>query len=178
MASVNDSTGFFPPRTEPTQEQIDANMTKVLEVQHNAQTLHGKRPFAGILVGPDHTTVLLIHQSVSHVDHAEASLARLASLHFSQPYLWTCTMYSTWEPCAMCTATIYWANIGRVIYGASNDQLLDLTGRGNKENMTMSWTSREIVKGGQKEIEVVGPLEGWDKKVMEDADIYWSKTRK
>lgn len=153
-------------------------MTKVLELQHNAHTLHGKRPFAGILVGPDHETVLLLHQSVSHVDHAEASLARLAANHYSQPYLWTCTMYSTWEPCAMCSATIYWANIGRVIFGASNDQLLDLTGRFNKENMTMSWTCEQIIKGGQKETFVVGPLDSWDKKVMEDADIYWSELRK
>lgn len=90
-------------------------MTRVLAIQTAARCLHGKRPFAGLLVGPDHTTVLLSHQSVSHVDHAEASLARVASLHFSQAYLWGCTMYSTWEPCAMCAATIYWANIGRVI---------------------------------------------------------------
>lgn len=78
----------------------------------------------------------------------------------------------------MCSATIYWANIGRVVFGASNDQLLDLTGRFNKENMTMNWQCKEIIKGGQKDIQVVGPLEGWDKKVMEDADIYWSKIRK
>lgn len=90
-------------------------MAQAVSVQTAARSLHGKRPFAGILVGPDHTTVLLQHQSVSHVEHAEASLARLASLHYSQRYLWQCTMYSTWEPCAMCAATIYWANIGRVV---------------------------------------------------------------
>lgn len=77
----------------------------------------------------------------------------------------------------MCSATIYWANIGRVVFGASNEQLLDLTGRGNKENMTMHWTCPEIIRGRQKDILVVGPLDSWDKKVIEDADIYWSKTR-
>lgn len=80
-------------------------MTDVLALQTAARSQHGKRPFAAVLVGPDHAAVLLRHQSVSHVDHAEASLARLASLHYSQAYLWTCTLYSTWEPCAMCAAT-------------------------------------------------------------------------
>jgi hypothetical protein len=28
-----------------------------------------------------------MHQSVSHVDHAESSLARLSSSHYSQAYL-------------------------------------------------------------------------------------------
>lgn len=58
-------------------------MTKGLALQTSARAQHGKRPFAGILVGPDHTTVLLLHQSVSHVDHAESSLARLAASHYS-----------------------------------------------------------------------------------------------
>lgn len=62
-------------------------MSKVLALQNFARTQHDKRPFAAILVGPDHGTVLLMHQSVSHVDHAEASLARLSSLHYSQAYL-------------------------------------------------------------------------------------------
>ncbi|KAF3762770.1 cytidine deaminase-like protein [Cryphonectria parasitica EP155] len=170
---------FFPPRTQPSREQIDANMAEVLALQATARSEHGKRPFAGILVGPDHKTILLRHQSVSHVDHAESSLARLSSLHYSQAYLWQCTLYSTWEPCAMCAATIYWANIGRVVFGASNDTLFKLTGAGNRENFTMKWGCAEVVGGGQKDVEVVGPLvvEGWEEKVVADADLYWSKVR-
>lgn len=148
-------------------------MSKVVAIQTAARSVHSKRPFAALLVGPDHTTVLLQHQSVSHVEHAEASLARLAALHYSQPYLWTCTLYSTWEPCAMCAATVYWANIGRVVFGASNEALLALTGQGNSENFTMRWGCAEVIAGGQKQVHVVGPLEGWEKKVVDDADVYW-----
>lgn len=198
-------------------------MTQVLALQAAARSEHAKRPFAAILVGPDHETVLLRHQSVSHVEHAEASLARLASVHYSQAYLWTCTMYSTWEPCAMCAATsmfyfymrlllslsilssrlqcfilswtrsltsltedipnvfwgktAYWANIGRVIFGASNDRLMELTGAGNGENFTMRWGCAEVIGGGQKETEVVGPLADWEDKVSGDADLYWAGIR-
>lgn len=152
-------------------------MTKVLALQTTARHLHAKRPFAALLLAPDHTTVLLSHQSVSHVDHAESSLARLASSHYSQAYLWTCTLYSTWEPCAMCAATIYWANIGRVVFGASNETLMTLTGQGNRENFTMRWGCGEVILGGQKEVEVLGPLEGWEARVREDADLYWRTVR-
>lgn len=41
----------------------------------------------------------------------------------------------------------------------------------------MRWECAEVIKGGQKDVEVVGPLEGWEEKVVEDADIYWKVVR-
>lgn len=79
----------------------------------------------------------------------------------------------------MCSATIYWANIGRLVYGASNEELYKLTGPKNKENFTMKWNCREIIAGGQKDVDIMGPLTGtWEEKVVEDADGYWSVVRK
>lgn len=74
--------------------------------------------------------------------------------------------------------TAYWANIGRVVFGASNDRLMELTGAGNGENFTMRWRCAEVIGGGQKEVEVVGPLAGWEDKVSEDADLYWAEVRR
>lgn len=145
-------------------------------VQRRATSM-GKRPFVAILVAPDNTTVLLTHQSIDHVNHAESSLARLASSHYSQSYLWTCTLYSTWEPCAMCTSTCYWANIGRVVYAASEVKLGELTGHGNEENMTMAMPCREVLKGSQKDIDIIGPLLGWEDVVAEQSDEYWKPLR-
>ena len=76
-------------------------MESVLAVQRRALTM-GKRPFAALLLAPDNDEVLLTHQSVSHAEHAESSLARLASVHYTQEYLWRCTLVSTWEPCVSC----------------------------------------------------------------------------
>lgn len=78
----------------------------------------------------------------------------------------------------MCAATCYWANVGRVVFGAGNEALLRLTGEGNEENFTMRWGCAEVVAGGQKEVEVVGPLEGWEGRVVEDADLYWAEVRR
>jgi tRNA(Arg) A34 adenosine deaminase TadA len=178
MSTPKPATVFPPRPSEPTPDQIKVNIEAALTVQRRAMQ-HGKRPFASVLIGPDNSTVLLSHQSVDHVNHSEASLCRLAASHYTQAFLWTCTLYSTWEPCAMCTATLYWSNIGRVVYAASNDQLGELTGKGNEENFTMEWGTRDVLKGcPQKDIQVWGPLDGLDKVVMKEADVYWAETRR
>ncbi|OCL13966.1 cytidine deaminase-like protein [Glonium stellatum] len=168
---------LFPPRPpEPTTEQVNAGLNACLRVQKLA-SLQGKRPFAAILIGPDNSRVLLTHFSISHVEHAEASLARLAASHFTPEYLWTCALYSTWEPCAMCAATCYWANIGRVIYAASEEKLLELTGKGNEENFTLSLPCKELFEKGQKEVQIWGPVAGIEEEVVEESDKYWKPIR-
>lgn len=96
---------LFPLRTPPTPSQIEAGINACLEVQRRAVT-QGKRPFAAVLLGPDNETVLLSHQSIDQVNHAESSLARLAYSHYKKEYLWRCTLISTWEPCAMCSGML------------------------------------------------------------------------
>ena len=77
----------------------------------------------------------------------------------------------------MCTATCYWANIGRIVYAASETQLAELTGQGNEENMTMAMTCRKVIEGSQKEIEIIGPLDGLDSVVVRESDVYWKPLR-
>lgn len=58
----------------------------------------------------------------------------------------------------MCAGTIYWTNIGRVAYAASEEALKKLTGKGIGENPTMNLPCRTVFGVGQKEIEVWGPV--------------------
>ncbi|KAK6432994.1 hypothetical protein LTR95_010835 [Oleoguttula sp. CCFEE 5521] len=168
---------LFPPRPpQPDESQIAAAMDALMVVQERA-TAMGKRPFTALLLAPDNTTVLLTHQSIDHVNHAESSLARLASSHYPEPYLWQCTLFSTWEPCAMCVATCYWANIGRIVYAASEVDLAKLTGEGNEENMTMAMPCRDVLKGSQKDVQILGPLEDWSAVVIKQSDEYWRPVR-
>ena len=170
------SSYSLPPFNTPlTPAQLDAAFQKCLDLQKTGVTLHSKRPFAALLLAPDKNSILLTHLSISHVQHAEAELARLASIHYSQAYLWDCTLISTWEPCAMCTGTIYWANIGRLIYAASEEDLNKLTGAGNGENMTMSLPCREVLKRGQKAVDVVGPVKPWDEMVIKESRNWWKE---
>ncbi|OTA91203.1 hypothetical protein M434DRAFT_397368 [Hypoxylon sp. CO27-5] len=176
-SAAGTTPNLFPERKPMTPAQIASGIQAALTVQRRAVAF-GKRPFAAVLIGPDNDEVLLTHQSVDQVNHAESSLARLAYKHYPKEYLWQCSLFSTWEPCGMCTATIYWAHIGRIVFAGSNDQLYELTGPGNKENFTMDWHTRDVLKGcPQKNIEVIGPLEDEGMIVVEESDKYWSKTR-
>lgn len=117
----------------------------------------GRHPFGALLVGPDDETVLLEQGNVDSINHAEAVLAREAAHRFDARTLWRCTLVSTVEPCAMCAGTLYWAHIGRLVYGLEESALLAMTGA-HPENPTLALPCRELFARGQKAIEVIGPV--------------------
>ena len=117
----------------------------------------GHHPFGALLVAPDHETVLAEHGNVDSVDHAESVLARAAARDHPPELLWSCTLYTTVEPCCMCAGTQYWANIGGLVYGMDERALLAITGA-DPRNPTMDLPCREVFARGQKAIRVWGPV--------------------
>jgi tRNA(Arg) A34 adenosine deaminase TadA len=121
----------------------------------------GTHPFGAILAGPD-GEVLLEQQNAYLPDHdmtghAERVLATRASTSLSPSFLRECTMYASAEPCAMCAGAIYWAGIGRLVYGMSEHALKALTGN-HDENPTLDLPCRVVFAAGQRPVEVIGPL--------------------
>ena len=132
----------------------------------------GHHPFGAILVAPDNETVLLAQGNVDTVNHAEAVLIRTAVTNFSADYLWNCTLYTTVEPCAMCAATQYWANIGRLVFGLSEARLLELTGN-HPENPTLNLPCREVFERGQKALAVQGPIPEVEAEIANVHQRFW-----
>ncbi|MFD2016126.1 deaminase [Vibrio olivae] len=66
-------------------------------------------------------------------------------------------MYISAEPCAMCAGAIYWAGVGRVVYGLSEEKLKSITGN-HPENPTLALPCRTVFDSGQRKVEVIGPL--------------------
>lgn len=54
--------------------------------------------------------------------HAEMQAFTAASDFIGGKYLKDCTLYVTLEPCQMCAGASYWTQIGRIVYGAKDDQ--------------------------------------------------------
>jgi tRNA(Arg) A34 adenosine deaminase TadA len=134
---------------------------------------NGAHPFGAVLIAPDHETILLEAGNVSTVRHAENELARAGADRFESDYLWQCTLVTNFEPCVMCTGTIYWANIGRIVYGVPESALLQLTGD-HEENPTLDMPCREIIKAGPKMIEVLGPFSEVEAEVLELHRGFWN----
>ena len=139
---------------------------------------NGNTPFGAVLV--DENGNIVMEQGNAERDlhdataHAERMLASRASQPFSKEVLWKCTLYTTFEPCCMCTGAIYWANIGRIVYGLTEKKLLELTGSDEK-NPTFDISCRTILAAGQKDIEVLGPFEEIASAVEEVHEGFWNK---
>lgn len=138
---------------------------------------HGNTPFAALLVDGE-GNILMEQENIEITEkictgHAEATLAARASHEYSREFLKDCTLYSTAEPCAMCAGAIYWAGIGRVVYGMTERRLLELTGS-NEQNPTFDLPCREVFARGQKEIEVVGPIAEVEEEAAKVHEGYWN----
>lgn len=54
--------------------------------------------------------------------HAEMQAITSAADYLGGKYLQDCTLYVTLEPCIMCAGAIGWAQMSRVVYGASDER--------------------------------------------------------
>ena len=52
--------------------------------------------------------------------HAEMQAITAAANYLGSKYLNECTLYITLEPCVMCAGACFWAQLGKLIYGASD----------------------------------------------------------
>jgi len=156
----------------PTLAQMLRHLRRANAVAQRALTM-GRHPFGAVLVGPDHETVLGEQGNIDSVNHAEATLARTAASNHPADVLWHSTLYTTFEPCAMCAGTIYWAHIGRVVYGASEEALLALTGN-HAENPTLALPCREVFARGQKAVHVIGPFAELETELTEPHHGFWT----
>jgi len=79
-------------------------------------------PFGAVVVR-DGEVVAAAHNMVLKTQdptaHAEVLAIRRAASKLNRFDLSDCEIYSTCEPCPMCLAAIYWANIRKVSYGCT-----------------------------------------------------------
>jgi tRNA(Arg) A34 adenosine deaminase TadA len=134
------------------------HLERAIELSRQSRA-NGNHPFGALLV-LEGKIVLEAKNSVGTTGdatgHAETNLVRLASTKFSRSDLAQTSLYSSCEPCAMCSGAIYWAGIGRLVYALSEDRLYAITGS-NPENPTMRLPCREVFIRGQRKIEILGP---------------------
>jgi len=54
--------------------------------------------------------------------HAEMQAITSAANFLGGKYLHNCTLYVTLEPCQMCAGALYWSQISRVVFGATDEE--------------------------------------------------------
>lgn len=73
--------------------------------------------------------------------HAEMQAITAAANFLGGKYLTNCTLYVTLEPCQMCAGALYWSQISKIVYGASDDT------RGFKTLGTTLHPKTEVISG-------------------------------
>lgn len=71
----------------------------------------------GRIIARGHNSTELLHDVTAH---AEMIAITSAAQAIGGKYLTDCTLYVTLEPCVMCAGALAWAQIGRIVYGASD----------------------------------------------------------
>ena len=131
----------------------EALLRRAFDVARRARE-GGDHPFGSVLADADGQVLLEQGNGYSsegrdRTAHAERVLATNASRAYDLEFLRRCTLYTSAEPCAMCAGAIYWAGIGRVVYGQSEKGLKEQTGA-HEENPTLDLPCEIVFKAGQQ----------------------------
>ncbi|MDD5152332.1 MAG: nucleoside deaminase [Flavobacterium sp.] len=73
--------------------------------------------------------------------HAEMQAITAAANFLGGKYLTGCTLYVTLEPCQMCAGALYWSQISKIVFGASDEN------RGFEKMNTQLHPKTTVVRG-------------------------------
>ncbi len=132
----------------------EAFMGEALQLAEQA-VAHGNHPFGALLVR--HAQVILRAENAVITEndvtrHAELVLVSRASNTFTPEVLAQSTLYTSTEPCAMCTGAIFWAGIPRVVYACPAETLGEIAGA------RFIVPSRQLFARGVPVVDVIGPI--------------------
>lgn len=121
----------------------------------------GNLAYGCLLVDENNTILLEGENSVltknDALGHAEINLIREASTLYPPDFLNKCTIYTSDEPCPMCSSAIFWGGIGKLVFGLSKARFYQEFGHDNP-NIDFNIASREILKAGGRKVQIEGPI--------------------
>ena len=104
-------------------------LRRAIEIAAQAVTT-GDAPYGSLLAGPDGAILVEAHNTVRRDNdisaHPELKLARWAARELDADTAATVTLYTSCQPCGMCTGGIVRSGIGRVVFALATEQLVAL----------------------------------------------------
>jgi len=70
-----------------------------------------------VVIARSHNLTEMLHDVTAH---AEMQAITSAANYIGGKYLTDCTLYVTLEPCQMCAGALYWSQVSKVVFGASD----------------------------------------------------------
>jgi len=157
--------------------QLDINLLyETVRIAHEAVE-RGCHPFGALLADKDGNILIEIgnNKDDSPCLHAETSVMIEAGKKYSPEFLESCSLYTNFEPCVMCTGAVYWTNVGRIVFGLTEAQLLEYT-KDHNENPTFALPCDKVLEYGQRDMIVCGPTidEALKTAIVKDHINFWN----
>jgi tRNA(Arg) A34 adenosine deaminase TadA len=157
MSSISIDT--FPPENQL--DDRDGRYLRKAIVWSHAARRRGNRPFGAVVVSATGEVLAEAYCNTAETGdvtgHAVTNAVRmLGARKLSRDELAGATIYSSGEPCVMCAGAIFWANIGRVVFGIDAERLRIFRGeRGDQRDAALS--CRDVFRASPHAIECIGP---------------------
>ncbi len=122
----------------------------------------GDRPFGAVIVADG--AILIEGPSrqgaggggtLAHSEMVALGMAHAAGI--ARETLARATIYSSGEPCAMCAAAIFYAGIGRVVYGLRAEAIAAAR-NAQAHTAGLGLSCRQVLEAAAAPVEVLGPL--------------------
>ena len=135
-------------------------MRKALEEAQKAFDM-GEIPVGAVVVCRD-TVIARAHNLTERLTdvtaHAEMQAITAAAEYLGGKYLNDCTLYVTVEPCIMCGGALGWSQLGRLVFGASDEK------RGYQRFAPEALHPKTVVRAGVMEAECAALMKDFFKR--------------
>jgi tRNA(Arg) A34 adenosine deaminase TadA len=153
-----------------TPAQDEALLREAIALSREARAA-GDEPYGAVLADAQGRVIASARNTQASMRdvtaHAEMSLVRRLPPSLGREALAAASVYASGEPCPMCAGAIYWAGLGRVVYGLSIETMTALSGGAAADQLALH--CREVLASGTRRVEVLGPrLEDEARRVFEE----------
>lgn len=108
-----------------TDEQRDERFMRLALAEAETAAAEGEVPVGAVVVHRG-TVIARAHNLTERLRdvtaHAEMQAITAAAEYLGGKYLTECTLYVTVEPCPMCAGALGWAQVPRIVFGASDSK--------------------------------------------------------
>ena len=138
----------------PSRDVQEHFVRQAIELAREARA-EGNHPFGSLLTIDDNVVLTAKNTVFTDRDptaHAETNLVADAIRRLTLEDIRRSVLYTSCEPCAMCSGTLYWAGIRSVVYALSSEQLATMAGG----NFLIPCT--ELFARAAEHVSVTGPM--------------------
>jgi tRNA(Arg) A34 adenosine deaminase TadA len=137
---------------------------------------NGDEPFGCLLADIDGNVIYegecQVRRDNDPTQHGEVVMVKGAVKKFGAEYLANCSAYVSGGPCAMCSGTIYWSGIGRLVYAINIEDEENRKALESGSNPMLHTSFLDVFASGTRKVVIDGPYPELQDTIMKRFEGY------